>query len=41
MKLKEVESLSNNRPTVIQHCELTLQVVHGSDMGMAKDVRVN
>jgi hypothetical protein len=42
MKLKEVESLRNNIPTVIQHCQLTLlQVVNGSDMGMAKDVLVN
>ena len=41
IKLKEVESLRNNRLTVTQHLKLILQVVHGSGMGTAKDVLVD
>jgi len=41
IKLKEVESLRNNRSIVTQHFKLILQVVHGSSMGTAKDVLVD
>ena len=41
IKLKEVESLRNNRPTVTKHFKLILHVVHGSGMGTAKDVQVD